>query len=170
MKPLLVSSLVFLCAACANPKQDVAPVPPPPVRDTTVRAQLPVRVTWEEVSRTPTEAVVLAKVVRVLGIDTPLEVSIDVPAGAKLVAGRARFTLSPNVEADTVTEPITFAYEATPTDDAVLKLDADTGAMGMHFKVPYRFGRPPPPENPPKAIGPALKKGDKSFGPSIPVQ
>ncbi len=162
MKPVLFS--VLLLVSCASPRTEA------PRKETTVRALSPVRVTWEEVSRTDTEAVVLAKVERVLAMDLPFTLSVDVPAGATVASGRTRLTLLPNTEAVTVTEKITFTFEATPVGDAVLGLDGDTGAMGFHFKVPYRFGRAPPPELAPAATGPAVKKGDKNFGPSIPLK
>ena len=54
--------------------------------------------------------------------------------------------------------------------DAVLKLDGDSGAMGFHYKVPYRFGRAAPEETGPAATGVAPGKGGKSFGPSVPLK
>ncbi|MFZ5441860.1 MAG: hypothetical protein ACOZQL_17785 [Myxococcota bacterium] len=163
-KPSLVAALA-LVAACASPREAA----PPPPTDTTVRAQLPVRVSWEEVSRTPTEAVVAAVVHRIGPLDTPFTVTIDVPRGARVVEGRTSFVLSPNTEALTTREKLVFSYEAPPTDDARLHVVADTGTMGFAFDVPYRFGRPAPAEPQVDTTGPALKKGDKSFGPSIPL-
>lgn len=165
MKPALVALVLLSALGCARPRLD-APPPPAPPSD---RAQLPVRVTWEERSRGPNEAVVIAKLERLVPIDTPFTVRVEVPAGAKVTHGRTSFTVLPNTEALTVTEELTFAYEATPADDAMLLVDADTGAMGFHFKVPWRFGRPAPAELQPKLTGPALKKGDRNFGPSIPL-
>ena len=76
----------------------------------------------------------------------------------------------PNAEAVTIEEPLSLAFEATPQADAVLKLDGETGAMGFHYQVPYRFGRPAPEARGPAATGPAPGKGGKTFGPSVPLQ
>lgn len=165
MKPTLVALVLLSFLGCANPGHE-APAAPTPAAD---RAQLPVRVTWEERSRAPNEAVVLVKLERLVPIDTPFTVQVDVPADAKVTHGRTSFTVVPNAEPVVVTEELTFAYAATPTGDALLRVDADTGAMGFHFKAPYRFGRPAPAEVQPKLTGPALKKGDRNFGPSIPL-
>ena len=163
MKPALVV-LLALCA-CANPKPEA--VPP---RETTVRAQPPLRVTWQEVSRSGKEAVVLARVERLLGIAMPFTMSVELPAGVTAREGRTTLTLVPNPEAVEVTEKFVLVYDALPQGDAVLKLDGDSGAMGFHYKVPYRFGRPEPVAQPPAVTGPPVVRGDKNFGPSVPLQ
>ena len=84
--------------------------------------------------------------------------------------GGTRLTLLPNTEAVTVTERLTLGFESAPEGDAMLKLDGDSGAMGFHYKVPYRFGRAEPEERGPSATGVAPSKGGKSFGPSVPLK
>ena len=164
MKRLLAMLLVV--TGCANS------TPPPEARplETTVRMQSPIRVTWEEVSRTDTGAVVLAKIERLNHLDMPFLMTVELPAGVKLLDGRTQLTLLPNTEPVLVTEQLTLAFDAPPSGDAWLKLDGDSGAMGFHYKVPYRFGRPAPEEQAPAATGPAPMKGGKSFGPSIPLK
>ncbi len=164
MKPLL--SCLLLWTACASPQLSPQGAP----LETTTRALPPVRVSWEEVSRSATEAVVLAKLERVNALAMPFVMTLEVPPGATVVSGRTRLTLLPNAEPVLVTETITFHFEAPPPGDAVLKLDGDSGAMGFHFKVPYRFGRPVHAEQPPAATGPAVKLGDRNLGPSIPLK
>ncbi len=164
MKRLLA---ILLLAGCANTTP--APEGARPL-DTTVRLQSPVRVTWEEVSRTETGAVVLAKIERLNRLDMPFAMTVELPAGVKALEGRTQLTLLPNTEPVLVTERLTLAYEAPPAGDAILRLDGDSGAMGFHYKVPYRFGRPAPEEKGPAATGPAPMKGGKSFGPSIPLK
>lgn len=167
MKQLVLGSLVVVLAACANstPAQES----PKPL-DTTVRLQSPVRVSWEERSRTDTQAVVVAKIERLNRLDMAFAVAVELPPGVKVIEGRTALNLLPNAEAVTVTEQLTLAFEAPPQGDALLKLDGDSGAMGFHSRVPYRFGRAAPAEPSPAATGPAPGKGDKSFGPSIPLK
>lgn len=165
MKRLLATMLLFTGCANSTPAPDAArPL------DTTVRMQSPIRVTWEEVSRTDTGAVVLAKIERLNHLDMPFLMTVDLPAGVKLLDGRTQLTLLPNTEPVLVTEQLTLAFDALPAGDALLKLDGDSGAMGFHYKVPYRFGRAALEEQGPAATGPAPTKGGKSFGPSIPLK
>lgn len=159
-------ALFLSLGACTN--HQVTPPPSPPL-NTTVRALPPLKVTWEEVSRTDTDAVVLATVERIIGLDMPFDVQVKLPPGVSVKSGRTSYALMPNVEAVTVQERLVLTYEQLPTEDAVLKLDGETGAMGYHYQVPYRFGRPPPQEHPPRADGPSVKLGDRNLGPSIPL-
>ncbi|MDP2269326.1 MAG: hypothetical protein Q8K32_01270 [Archangium sp.] len=162
----VLAVMVFM-SACAN--STPAPESPKPL-DTTVRMQSPIKVTWEEISRTDTEAVVLAKVERVNKLDMSFLMSVELPPGVKLVEGRTQLTLLPNTEAVTVSERLTLSFTAPVEGDAQLKLDGDSGAMGFHAKVPYRFGRPAPDETGPSATGVEPRKGDKKFGPSVPLK
>jgi hypothetical protein len=132
--------------------------------------QSPIKVTWEEVSRTDTQAVVLAKIERVNKLDMPFAMSVELPDGGRAIEGRTQLTLMPNTEPVLITERLTLAYEAAPAGDAQLKLDGDSGAMGFHYKVPYRFGRAAPEETGPAATGVTPRKGDQSFGPSVPLK
>lgn len=165
MKRLLAT--ILLLTGCANTTP--APEGPRPL-DTTVRMQSPIRVSWEELSRTDTGAVVLAKIERLNHLDMSFAMTIELPPGVKAVDGRTQLTLLPNTEPVLVTERLTLAYEAQPSEDALLKLDGDSGAMGFHYKVPYRFGRAAPEERGPAATGVAPVKGGKSFGPSVPLK
>lgn len=167
-KPVLAVMVVL--GGCANTPAPSSKEPSRPAQASTVRLQSPVRVTWQEVSRTATEAVVLAKVERVNALDMAFLMSVELPPGVKVVEGRTQLTLVPNTEAGTVSERFTLSFEAPPTGDAMLKLDGETGAMGFHYKVPYRFGRAAPEERGPSATGLAPSKGGKTFGPSVPLK
>jgi len=168
MKRLGLGSLVMLMAACANstPAQQESPKG----LQSTVRMQSPVRVTWEEVSRSDTQAVVLAKIERLNKLDMPFAMTVELPAGVKAIEGRTQLNLMPNTEPVTVTERLTLGFDAPPSGDAQLLLDGDSGAMGFHYKVPYRFGRAAPEETGPAATGVAPNRGGKSFGPSVPLK
>ncbi len=169
MKRVLVAVMLCLTLSCAN-----APTAPDeaqkPALNTTTRLLSPVRVTWEEVSRGEHDAVVLAKVERVLKLDLPFLVKVDVPAGVTMKEGRAVLELLPNKEAVLITERYVFTWDVAPETDAVLRLDGNTGSMGFHFEVPYRFGRAAPLDVDPAATGPSLEVGGKKFGPSVPLK
>lgn len=173
MKPLLCLSVVVVMSACANASPPVSRTDP--IREgrdiePTVRMESPVKVSWEELSRSDTQAVVLAKVERVNKLDMPFAMEVELPAGVRVIEGRTKLMLLANTEAVTVTEKLILGFDSTPSEDAQLKLDGDSGAMGFHYKVPYRFGRAAPEEHAPPATGPAPGKGGKSFGPSVPLK
>ena len=167
MKRLGLGSLVMLMAACANSS---AQQETPKKLESTVRMQSPVRVSWEEISRTETQAVVVAKIERLNHLDMPFTMAVELPAGVKAIEGRTQLNLLPNTEPVTVTERLTLAFDAPPPGDALLKLDGDSGAMGFHYQVPYRFGRAAPEETGPAATGVAPNRGGKTFGPSVPLK
>ena len=162
MRTVLFAAALALCACQPTIQQA-------PSRDTTVRAELPVRVSWVETARGTDFASLAVRVERIAPLDTPFTVDVTMPAGVTVKSGRTHFTLTPNVEAATVVEPLVLSFTAPPAQDAMLAVDAETGALGFHFRVPYRFGRPPPPERPPEANGPSITLGTRSLGPSIPI-
>jgi hypothetical protein len=173
-------TVVFLAAAalsaCANQSN---PAPAPAVArphhvqqmaEPTVRLQSPVKVRWEEKVRTATSAEVVAHVERLNAVPVPLRMRVEVPAGVAVKQGRASVALPLNTEALTVSETYLFTFDATPTEDVLLRVDGDGEGMGFHFKVPYRFGRSEPEGSRPAATGPEFRKGEKSFGGTIPLK
>ena len=165
---MMVSMMVVL-TSCANAPSLKESSSRPEITPT-VCMESPVCVIWEEISRSATEAIVLAKIVRVNKLDMSFLMTIEMPAGVKVLEGRTQLTLLPNTEAVTVTERLQLAFDAAPSDDAILKLDGDSGAMGFHAKVPYRFGRSAPEERGPSATGVAPVLKGKSMGPSVPLK
>ncbi|MEW5738523.1 MAG: hypothetical protein AB1938_06325 [Myxococcota bacterium] len=164
-----------LLAGCAN-QSTPAPAPPaaPPTHaqqmpGPTVRLESPVKVRWEERARTATSAEVVAHVERLNAVPVPLLLRVEAPAGVTVKQGRTKVELPANSEAGTVSETYFFAFDATPTEDVMLRVDGDSEGMGFHFQVPYRFGRAAPEGPQPAATGPAFQKGGKSFGPTIPL-
>jgi hypothetical protein len=167
MKLLLAAmccaSLVLL--SCANSKpQEKEPL------KTTSSLQSPLKVSFTEVSRTSTTATLHATVERVLGIHIPFAARIEFPPGVRLMKGRSTFDLPPNAEATTVTETLVLEFDALPTSDATFFVDGESEAMGFHYSIPYRFGRPAPVVEAPAATGPSVKHNGKDLGPSIPLK
>ncbi|MBS1153199.1 MAG: hypothetical protein H6Q89_4897 [Myxococcaceae bacterium] len=167
MSRLFVLALL-LVAGCKSPDAPPVPaVPAPP--QTTARPRAPVQLSWQEVRRSATEVELIAQVKRVGRLPFPLEVSITLPPGATLAHGRARFTLAPSAEAAYHQEAVTIRFPSTPEADLELTAEGRTGDLGVHAKVPYRFGRPAPLQPVVAPVGPDLKVGEQNFGPSIPI-
>ena len=168
---LLVVMTLAVSSSCAREGVPPPPMPGPVAKETTVRAQVPVRVTWEEVSRSSSSAVVRARIERLLAMDLPFAVEISLPPGVSAKRGRTQYSVRPNVEANVVAEELELTWDgAVPTEDAILKVDGVTGVMGIHSRIPYRFGRPEPVPEVPRATGPHVVKGGRDFGASIPLR
>lgn len=177
MNRLLTMTVVALVTVgCMKPADEasvnsvVAKKPLVGERDLTVRAELPVKVALDEVSRTESGAVVRATIERQIAIDMPYAVTFTLPTGVTARRGRTAFTLVPNAEAVVATEDYELTWDAVPATDALFEVSGTTGVMGMHFKKPYRFGRPEVAAPAPEAVGPRLKMGERDFGPSIPLK
>ncbi len=168
MKRVLVPLLLAVTVACARPAT-TPPTAAPPAKEGTVRMQSPLQVSWEKAELTPGKLRLVARVHRIAPLAVPLLVRVEAPAGATLAQGRASFTLEPNAAAFEVLEPVELTFAAVPAQDLWLKVDGETRQMGLHAAAVYRFGRPEPvaPEVP--ATGPAVQRGGKSLGPSVPL-
>lgn len=174
MRPLfpLLALSSLLALACTHSQAPSAPAAPPAPAEPPATARLlpPLQLSWEQRSLTATEAVLVAHVKRLAALPMPVLLRLEVPAGATLVSGRRERVLEPNSEPGEVTETVTLSFAAVPATDLVLLADAESKAAGFHFSATYRFGReepPPPPAAQP--AGPALKKGDRALGPSVPL-
>lgn len=168
MRALCLACLLVLSSACANQNQNQTAAAKV---ETTVQPEFPLTVSLDEVSRTEHSATVLAHLRRRTAIPVAYTVRLELPAGVRFEAGRPKFEVPPNTAADEVTERYTLLFEQLPTVDATLLVDGDSAGLGSHAKVPYRFGRPAPPEPNVSATGPAgAGKSGTISGPSIPLQ
>lgn len=165
----LIASMLVVLGACTTPPVSPVPERPRQLSEPTVRAESPLKVRWEQVSLTPTSARLVAHVERVNALPVPLMMRVEAPAGVTLEQGRAKVELPANDAATDVTETFTLSFTKLPETDLVLLVDGDNQAMGFHYKAVYRFGRAEPVEQPPAATGPALYRGGKSFGNSVPL-
>ena len=159
-RPVVIAFALLVLGGCKSS--------PPPIEHTE-RPRNPVQVSWQEVRRGASKAELVARVQRLTALSFPLEVTIALPEGVTLAAGRARFTLPPNAEGTTHDEAVTLAYEKTPAGDAELRADGAAADVGVHARMAYRFGRPGPKSEVVAPGGPDLKAGDRNLGPSVPI-
>lgn len=166
---LAVSALAV--AACAN-QTPAAPSAPAPrtqqMPEPTVRLQAPLKVRWVERARSATGAVVVAEVERLNRLPVSLRARVEVPAGVTVRSGPTEWTMPAEAEAGTVAQLLELAFTQAPAGDLVLRVDGDGEGLGLHFQVPYRFGRPAPEAAAPAATGPEFRKGGLS-SPTIPL-
>jgi hypothetical protein len=167
MSRLIVFGLLVAAACKSSPPPAPAPAAP---RESTVRARVPLLVSWQEVRRGPTGAELVARVQRLAPLPFSIDVSVSVPSGVKLARGRAQFTLTPNVEGEIHEESIAITYEKLPETDLELTAHGQAPDMGVHARMPYRFGRREPLNEAVAPVGPDLQgPGDRNLGPSIPI-
>ena len=143
---------------------------PAPELEHTTKPLPPVQVAWQELHRSATQVLLIARVERRAALTFPLQLSVRLPAGTALVSGRGRLTLPPNAEAAVDEELMTFTYAQTPEDDLELLIDGVAIDVGIHARAAYRFGRSPPQHRVVAPTGPELWVGGKNLGPSVPVK
>ena len=114
-----------------------------------------------------TRATLTATVTRAARLEAPVQVTLRLPAGARLEAGARSWVSPADVGSDT--HAITLAWEATPADDLVLAFDAPGVAQGARGEVPWRFGRPAPAAPLPVARGAPLVVEGRDLGATIEV-
>jgi hypothetical protein len=114
-----------------------------------------------------TEVTLVARVTLDAYADVPVTVTLTLPPGATIRAGRARFTL-PAVRPETVVEErYVIAYETPLAGPVVLRARAAGEAFGFNAEARWGSGRSDPPRL--MASGAPLTLGRHRFGPSMRV-
>lgn len=170
----IVSIALFMLGvtACVEPHA-IAPAQTQPGRSAEVSRAVhegpraPMTATWVVVKVQDTRTVLRARIERAGGYEVPLVLRVSVPPGARLTRGAREVALPPMSQQRDVEYEYELTYAHAPADDALLTVDGDTAAMGMHARVPYRFGRAEPPSPRPTPTGPALTLGGRNFGASV---
>lgn len=168
-----IASLALWVWGCVEPRTS-APVRTQPGRmvESTESVhegpRAPMTATWVVVKVQDTRTVLRARVERAGGYEVPLVLRVSVPPGAHLTRGASEVALPPMSQQRDVEFEYELTYAYAPADDAVLTVDGETAAMGMHARVHYRFGRAEPPVPRPTPTGPALTLGGRNFGASVP--
>lgn len=129
-------------------------------------ALIPVRVSWRELSRTREKAVLVAVVERSAMLAVPLMAKVVVPEGCALV-GDPGFTVAASKEASVEERRYELRYRKTPKEDVRLVVDAGGRNFGLHFDVPYRFGREAPAMRTVAKEGPSIRVGGTDLGRSV---
>ena len=73
----------------------------------------------------------------------PLDLTVSLPAGAKLVGGATSETITDTRTAQ-VSRTLHVIIDAIPAADLVVTVDRQTTQWGVHATDQYRFGRPAP--------------------------
>lgn len=163
--------LALSLAACAAPRSAPAPSTSastsarPATPDEHPRA--PLRVTWETLQRDEHRAVLRAHVVWSSPIELPLTLTVTLPEGVRLARGPATLALQGLAQRPTQDFEHELTWTRTPDTDAVLSVDGDGEAMGVHARVPFRFGRAEPAVETVTPTGPSVTVGGRNFGRAV---
>ncbi len=96
----------------------------------------------------------------------PIDVTVALPAGAKLVSGSATEhieTMGPGI----LTRNWKIRIDGAPSDDFVVNVTSGASGWGVHAQQAYRFGRPEPKLPEPKRAEPMKGAAGKSLGQPI---
>ncbi|MCE9669387.1 hypothetical protein LY474_16375 [Myxococcus stipitatus] len=128
-------------------------------RGLTSRIPAPMRVAWRAVERTGEGVLLVAEVERRSGFGVPVAVSIQLPAGARLLEGQTDFLVpeGPGGDLRTMTLRLGFSSGEEPVGDVVLVAHAEGPAFGVHARARHAFaGSGHTPEPRPTPTGPLL--------------
>lgn len=172
---LLAPLLVVTACSQEPPVNASTPAPRddgPATRTIVDGPQAPVVVSLEVVSGKPEPGATLQLRARVhaAGWRLPINMDLDLPAGATLVRGKRQVTLtrsSPG-RADELVD-FTIQLGQVPLADVVVVADSHSSKGGVHAEATYRFGRPEPVPAAPAKTGPELSTPRARFGPSTPI-
>lgn len=162
----LAALLTVLPLAC---HRTVSPAPETSVYESreVENPRVPVSVAWDAATLEQDRVRLTARIDRRVELIEPLEVSIRVPEGARLVKGEERFFVPAGAPVEVLALPIEVAFEKIPEGDLILVADVQTRAYGVHAEAVYRFGRPEPTGPRPTPSGPAIEIGGRKIGKAI---
>lgn len=132
------------------------------------RPEAPAVVRWQQKSVDGGRLVLTAQVELRTRMPAPVQVRLEIPAGAKLVQGEPSFTIAPSEQPQLVEREYVFEVSGQPAEDLVLIADASTKAFGFHATDAYRFGRSETVIRP-NASGQDIRIGNKNLGGSVPM-
>lgn len=156
-------AILFCLAACAPTaaKPDQAPAPSP---------RAPMIAEWVLQEAPAGRLSLIARIHRHSPFSVPINVTITVPEGLRLLSGRTSFSIPENAPMGVTDEPLVFEVVRTPAQDLILEADARGPDFGVHAKRAYTFGRPQKQLIvAPQEKGPELEVGERKFGPSVPA-
>lgn len=177
MEPRRAIALLAPCwIACVEPRAvepsfAPSPVAPEASREPSAQRELegPAQVSWTTLALDAHRAVLRARVRRSPRLALPLALTLTVPRGVRVEHGEVAATLPPAAQRPDLELDYVLSFEGVPADDAVLAVDGESAAMGVHARAVYRFGRPEPLGTRPVANGPAITFGGSNLGPSVMV-
>ena len=149
---------------------DALPQASPSVSARQVRhgTRAPLVVQMRELKRSPTSSIVIARVERRDAIHTPITVSIELPAEARLVRGPLKAELPASTSAGETEYEFELSYASAPTGDFKVVAEFKTATSGARAVGTYRFGRAETVA--PAAKGTDAKMGNWNLGPSVKMQ
>ncbi|MGZ3418941.1 MAG: hypothetical protein ACXWUG_02995 [Polyangiales bacterium] len=173
MKKLLSIAIVLLACTKSEPAPPPVSEPAPNVAekpadkpapsDDEATPPLTVQVDGPQSPTANSDLDLVVKIVRSRASDVPVTLSIALPAGATLVAGKSAETIVDNAT-PTIERRLKIHIGAVPADDLVVAADSKTAASGAHAEKAYRFGRAEPKLPQPTPTGPSLKVKGKGMG------
>lgn len=169
-----------LAAGCSQPQRPVAPspaaTPAEPVAKVTEPAAAQAEVAESNPKSPMTANLVQPTAVPAtgeinLGLEVwrvnpamaPIKVTVELPAGARLVGGSAAETIT-DTQAQEFKRTWRIAYATIPAADAKVIVDWQTDAAGFHAELPYRFGRAEPKRTEPPRLPEVRLPGGQSLG------
>ncbi len=158
---------------CVGPPTSSAPAAPSspsgPPGEHHPSAPFVLEVTGPSALKPYTTLALVARVERAPGVTAPLELTLALPQGARLVSGKQREVIT--TPERLVHRSYAIAIEEVPGDDLLVMASSEAGWWGGRAEAHYRFGRPAPTRaRTPQREGPSLSFRGVRLGPAIPAR
>ena len=153
-------SLLLCLLACAAAKPEAAEESP----------RAPMAVEWVAQSQSPLALV--ARIHRYVEFVAPVNVTVTVPEGLRVVSGRTAFAIPEGTPPGDTDEALVFEIVQPPSKDLVLEADVRGQGFGVHARRAYALVRKPPAAQAPAPASPEkdLQVGERKYGPSVPAK
>lgn len=168
---LTVLSCTLGCAASSLPGAPSSSEPTTPGATTTTaatakRAPLQLTLSGPTQPKAGEPLPLTAQVTRNQPFSVPIDVTLRLPEGVRLMEGESVQQILPSADAGTRSLRFVIVADPLPSEDITLVLDAHGQGFGFHTEKAYRFGRPQA-LTPSVPLGEALKVGSHNAGPSV---
>jgi hypothetical protein len=169
--------LCFAAAAALGCTHGAAPPPPArelprpgPAAGSVGAPRAPLALEWVVKEVSGNRTALIARISRFAALQAPVEVTLRLPRGARLVSGPDRFSVPPAASPSVFEQEVTIECDGPPAEALLLEAHARGQAFGMHAKRAFIFGQAEKPVEAPRPEGPSVKIGTHDLGPAIPAR
>ena len=126
-------------------------------------------VEWVKQSEGQGRLTLVARVNRYVPIRVPITVTVTLPPGLHLVAGKTSWVIDGSESTSPVEEVLVFDGVSGVVPEIVLSADVTGSNFGIHAKRSYSTGPAVQSRVVAPYPGPKLEVGGRDFGPSVPA-
>lgn len=166
----LVGAALGCTHGAAQPPPAGEPPRPGPASSSLDAPRAPIAIEWVVKQASGNRTRLVARISRFAAMEAPMEVTLRVPRGARLVAGPDKFSVPPAESPAVFEQEVTIECDGAPAGALLLEAHVRGQAFGVHAKRAFTFGQAEKPVEAPRPEGPSVKIGAHDLGPAIPAR